>query len=31
MFRGVLAQLARHRPLDELPAPVRPYAQGGPI
>lgn len=25
MFRGVLAQLARHRPLDELPAPVRAY------
>lgn len=25
MFRGVLAQLARHRPLDELPERVRPY------
>ncbi|MPT28127.1 MAG: winged helix family transcriptional regulator [Achromobacter sp.] len=25
MFRGVLAQMARHRPLDELPARVRAY------
>jgi tetratricopeptide (TPR) repeat protein len=29
MFRGVLTQLAQHRPLDDLPAPVRVYAQGG--
>lgn len=29
MFRGVLAQLAQHRPLDELPPPVQAYALGG--
>ena len=29
MFRGVLTQLAQHRPLDDLPAPVRVYAEGG--